>query len=753
MNPPHLQQRPVVSASQDISVLDSLEMLLPRVQERERVALHNLLSFEFYYISLEKARYHQGSALQLARKYSDSLGIAEAYLNEGFIARLEGDYQHASEASMRALHIFQSRSNVSRVSRALYNLGLATSSKNEYVQARSYLLQSLDYAEQSKDSFQLARTLNAISEEYFAIGEPAKALQYAQQSLAIHRMIPDKRWLALQIDNVGFLYENMKQSATALQYYQEGYAILRALGNKGRHRLANSCKNIANALRQLGRTDEALVWARKGAELQETSPEMYKSLNGLRGNYRAIAEIFEARNNLDSALVWYDRILALPTQKNFYTLIVFEKIARLHAEKGNKRQTMFFADKSWNLALQLNNPRAREIAARTKAFALRFAGKNDSAYIFLTNYVTIHDSLNSLEKKTQLERLQAAHDSEKRNAENERLRQENLVKEAVIARQTFAVIAVSVTLIATFALTLLIFRANKRNKQTSMRLQAINSELDSTIQELHQTQSQLVLADRVNAVGMLTAGVMHEINNPNAAVYGALESLQTTNKDIRGFFLALLDEESKQSPEAQEFVRLSDRASSMITVALLGSERVKHIVASLRTFTKHQEAGFKKTALLQELQATTEIFRYQFKDVRVELDCPQELTIVGNIAEINQVFLNLLVNAAQAAATVITIRCRSLEGGAVEIDVIDNGNGMESRIISRIFEPFFSTKESEGDGSNSGLGLSITQQILERHSASIRVESEPGKGTTFTLCFAAPNHAAQEFSRELAPIS
>lgn len=162
-------------------------------------ALHNLLSFEFYYISLEKARYHQGLALQLARKYSDSLGIAEAYLNEGFIARLGGDYQHASEASMRALRIFQSRSNVRRVSRALYNLGLATSAKNKYVQAHSYLLQSLDYAEQSKDSFQLARTLNAISEEYFAIGEAAKALPYAQQPLAIHRMIPDKRWLALQM--------------------------------------------------------------------------------------------------------------------------------------------------------------------------------------------------------------------------------------------------------------------------------------------------------------------------------------------------------------------------------------------------------------------------------------------------------------------------------------------------------------------------------------------------------------------------
>lgn len=714
-----------------VSVIDSLLSKASHASERQQLALYNQLSIEYFYISLDKAKFYQGLAHVMAEKLADSSGLAEALLNAGFISRIEGELDQAFAQTRESASRFERSGNKRGIARAYFNLGLIFGAKNDYFHARRYLLQSLDKATEAGDTFQCARSLNGISEDYFAIGEPQKALEYGVRSLELHKSMPDKRWYALQLDNVGYLYENMKQSEQALQYYQEAYSILMSLGRKGQHRLANSCKNIANALRELRRFDEGIIWAKKGIELQKIADESLRSLNGLRGNYRALADLYEAVGKVDSALYWNKAIITMLIPRNYYTLSVYEKLVNLSGRQGNISEALQYADLSWQLASLLKNPKARETATRTKAEAMRLAGQSDSALFYLRIYLAIHDSLNSIEKKKQIERLHAVHDIEQKENENRHLLQENLVKEAVIARQTFAVIAISISLIATIVIIIIIYRANHHNKQVSERLININAELDSTITELQQTQAQLVLSERVSAVGMLTAGVMHEINNPNAAVYAALESIQAKNKQMRDFFLGLLDDEGKQSPEAKQFLDLNESTEKMSSVAKLGAERVKHIVASLRTFTKHQEFGFKKTTIRQELEATAEIFRYQFKNVEVRIHVPQETTIVGNIAEINQVFLNLLVNAAQADATQIVIQSQISESGRVIIIVSDNGKGMDSRTLERIFQPFFSTKTS----GNSGLGLSISQQIMERHSATITVQSDVGKGTTFQLEF------------------
>ncbi len=192
---------------------------------------------------------------------------------------------------------------------------------------------------------------------------------------------------------------------------------------------------------------------------------------------------------------------------------------------------------------------------------------------------------------------------------------------------------------------------SKEIELANAHLNEVVLELDAALTDLKETQSQLVASERVAAVGLLTSGVMHEINNPNAAVYAALEQLQITLLDIQTFFFSLLSDEDKQSAEADKFSTLTNDAKRMITIAKDGSTRVKHIVASLRNFTKHQEVGNKLGHLQEELFATIEMFRYQFKEVQVISDFQGNSSIEANFGEINQVVLNLLVNAAQAGAT------------------------------------------------------------------------------------------------------
>ena len=265
---------------------------------------------------------------------------------------------------------------------------------------------------------------------------------------------------------------------------------------------------------------------------------------------------------------------------------------------------------------------------------------------------------------------------------------------------------------------------------TNTHLNEVIIELDTALYDLKETQTQLVASERVGAVGLLTAGVMHEINNPNAAIYAALEQMQLKASDVRIFFMSLLDDTGKESPEAKRFTTMTADMERMIAIALEGSNRVKHIVSSLRSFTKHQEDGVKSASLAQELASTVEMFRYQFKEVSVQQDFGSDTSIEANFGEINQVVLNLLVNAAQAGATSIHLASTTNED-SVSVSVRDNGKGIPPEVVSRMFEPFYTTK---GSG-NSGLGLSISKKILERHGATMHIESEMGKGTTFTIRF------------------
>jgi signal transduction histidine kinase len=281
-------------------------------------------------------------------------------------------------------------------------------------------------------------------------------------------------------------------------------------------------------------------------------------------------------------------------------------------------------------------------------------------------------------------------------------------------------------------------------QQQALQLQIVNAQLEEkndqvehAMRQLKATEAQLVQSERTNAMGMLTAGVMHEINNPNAAVYAATGSLQRKLNAIRTYFLSLIDEADRAAPAIQEMLKLIGEGERAVAVAREGAERVKVIVGTLQHFTKHQREGFGRGRIAEELSSTIELFRFQFKNVVVHTNLDDgtnhTLEIEANFGELNQVFLNFLVNAAQAGATVIRIDVEraTLPSGkaALRACIRDNGAGISAEVQHNIFEPFFTTK---GAG-NTGLGLSISKNVIDRHRGTIDVHSERGKGTTFAV--------------------
>jgi two-component system, NtrC family, sensor kinase len=224
-------------------------------------------------------------------------------------------------------------------------------------------------------------------------------------------------------------------------------------------------------------------------------------------------------------------------------------------------------------------------------------------------------------------------------------------------------------------------------------------------------------------MGRLVAGIAHEINNPVNAVINTLAPLEETIKLIAA---GNKDDESalRAAAEAQEMLRVVQR----------GAARSKAIVQALHNYSRGDEQRPRDLVLERSIDDTLDLLRHRLRNVRVEKQIEPDLRVSGFPGQIDQVFMNLIANAAQAMGDRDeggTIRIAATRRATdVEITVADDGPGIPPDVIGKIFDPFFTTKDV---GEGSGLGLSIVHGIVDRHGGRIEVESHVGKGTTFRI--------------------
>jgi len=262
-----------------------------------------------------------------------------------------------------------------------------------------------------------------------------------------------------------------------------------------------------------------------------------------------------------------------------------------------------------------------------------------------------------------------------------------------------------------------------------------NQELESLNERLADTQSQLLQSEKMASIGQLAAGVAHEINNPIAFVRANLHSLDGYAKDI----LSALDIVDRTqgvgrdaAPQAFDTAFLREDIPALLTESIEGVTRVEKIVKDLREFSHLDESDWQKVDLHRGIETTISVAAHELR-YRIEIIRHYgELPLVECLPfQINQVLLNLLVNAAQSIAGHghITLSTGH-DGDDVWIKVADTGKGIEPQHLKRIFEPFFTTKPV---GIGTGLGLSVSYSIVRRHGGSIEATSVLGEGTTFTV--------------------
>ncbi len=298
-----------------------------------------------------------------------------------------------------------------------------------------------------------------------------------------------------------------------------------------------------------------------------------------------------------------------------------------------------------------------------------------------------------------------------------------------------------------------------RQSEAELRQKAI--ALETALNELHRTQTQLIQSEKMSSLGQLVAGVAHEINNPVNFIHGNLSHIEDYSQDLLNLINLYQnhypnpDQAIQQECETIDLEFLQTDLPKILQSLQVGTERIRTIVLSLRNFSRTDESEFKAVDIHAGIDSTLLILQYRLKaraaypGISISKQYGTLPLVECYPSQLNQVFMNILANAIDALedyqthlstnraentsidANQITIQTAVVDENWVTIAIADNGPGIPDHLQKRIFEPFFTTKPI---GKGTGMGMSISYQIVvEQHGGQISCQSTPAQGTTFLI--------------------
>jgi signal transduction histidine kinase len=309
----------------------------------------------------------------------------------------------------------------------------------------------------------------------------------------------------------------------------------------------------------------------------------------------------------------------------------------------------------------------------------------------------------------------------------------------------------------------------QNNIELENRVEERTAELKQAIIELQQTQAQLIQTEKMSSLGMMVAGIAHEINNPVSFIHGNITYATKYVEDLFKLINKYQEVYSNSSPEIKKIIKdieldfLESDLKKILGSMESGTQRITDIVLSLKNFSRLDEADFKSVDIHEGIESTLMILEHRLKgiDKNLKITVVKEYGNLPNIechpSQINQVFMNIIANAIDALEEksrlgksakninysnfkyeilnsqmpMILIKTQILDNKFTTITIADNASGMPDVVASKLFDPFFTTKSI---GKGTGLGLYITYKIIvEKHRGNLKVNSLPGQGSEFVI--------------------
>jgi signal transduction histidine kinase len=598
--------------------------------------------------------------------------------------RESGQWKRILSLANQARELAKACSHESGLAGGLRNAAFAHYMLADYGLALTESVESLSRYQGLGDRKGEADAQTVIGLVQWSLGNYEKGLKAGFRALSTYEALGDQLGMAWCYTVIGAVHQNLRDYGQALLHHEKSRRMFAAMN----HRLGE-----ARTLTGIGTVYQALGDPKKALEYHEHSLELYRSIDNRVGESRAlndIGTIYQEQDEDEKALELHLRSLQIRTEddnRQAQTTSLLN-LGRLYLKRNETSKAIELSRKALTIA--------EEIGAKPKAYqahqllsqVYEGTGELATALRHAKAFQRIREEVFNEEASTKLKNLQISQEVERsqKEAEIERLR--------------------------------------------NVELKQKNEQLARLVDELQATQAQLVQSEKMSALGGLVAAIAHEINSPLGAIQSSVHlSLRCAERIAMAIEASqsLEDLKSNRSlAEALKALRENER------VAAVGIQRITKIVQSLKSFARLDQAEYQQADLTEALEDTLTLLEPDFREkVRIAKSYGAIPKVYCYPAELNQVFMNLLRNAAQAIENKGTITITTFaDDKHVHIKFADTGCGIPPEQLPRLFDPGLTT---EGSRVKAAMSLFTCLNIMQKHHGDIRVESEVGKYTTFTL--------------------
>jgi len=596
-----------------------------------------------------------------------------------------------------------------------------------YAQQGLLLAQKLHY---NKGAAWCMTFLTAASTTY---GNYAIALDYGYKALTIFKNLNDNSGIVNADIQLAFCYREQGDYGRALSYLYSGLQLAQA--NRFENDIIEPLGGImASIYEKNNKLDSALFYAQKA----------YEHRSNWSGLFYILGTIHEKLGHHQLAIYFFKQTIILAEHGYYLKDIIdaYNGISNVYVHAGNQDSAIYYSNQAMNQQFGKTYPLGLLNTAASLADIYKLKNNTDSALKYLRLTISLKDSLFNQQKTREAENyfFNAQLQEQKESEQQQQLR--NKIK-------LYALLGV---LIVVFIIGFILYRSNLNQKRAYKLLQKQKEETDRqkqkveiTLQELTSTQAQLIQSEKMASLGELTAGIAHEIQNP----LNFVNNFSDVNKEL----LTELKEEADKG-NIEEVKTIANNVKENEEKINHHGKRADAIVKGMLQHSK-QTKGVKEptdiNALCDEylrlsyhgMRAKDKSFNADFKtDFDESLSADEagigKINIVPQ--DIARVLLNLFNNAfyetnekkrtaAENYNPLVSVQTKKIDD-KVEIAVSDNGNGIPQNIVDKIFQPFFTTKPT---GQGTGLGLSLSYDIIKAHGGEIKVESKEGEGSKFLI--------------------
>jgi signal transduction histidine kinase len=695
-------------------------------------------SKHYWQKNFDSSIYFAQKALQISQGSNYKRGIAESYRSIGVSNMYLGDRNVAKQYLSQALSLFSILSDRTGIAATYNNLGVLYSRVDDFSTSFKYFDSALILFRKISNKEGEGSVLNYIGINYQEQGNYQKAIDYSLQSFEIRKKINDHPGVVYSLLNVGNLYLEAGQPQTALNFYNQSVTYAQDHNMEPPDYLLNQVGKTYLRLKQYDKAEAYLVRTQNGK----------KQI----GDHLSAGELYLETGRLDNALKEFNISLSYKGNNNKALSLI--GLSKVYLKKDERPIAMSYAKQAYDLVDSLQNKLTLADIANVLAELYKTEGEYKKAIQFFELAHSITDSVTNENYLQKLAFTESKNEIENEQAKVKLLRAEKEFQRQKLKDEQFLKYLILSAFAVAVVLAIIIIRSinSKRKKIQSQKdhIELQRATIEESYEELKSTQAQLVQKEKMASLGELTAGIAHEIQNP----LNFVNNFSEVNSE-------LIDEMNQEIDKGNiEGVRLiaNDIKENEQKINAHG-KRADAIVKGMLQHSRNSTAEKELTdinALADEyLRLSYHGLRAKDKTFNATMQTDFDATI-GEInivpQEIGRVLLNLYNNAFYAVAEkkesfyphqsgsiekyepAVSVSTKIFKPSSGRLGVIisvrDNGNGVPQKVLDKIFQPFFSTKPT---GQGTGLGLSMSYDIIKSHGGELKVETKEGEFAEFII--------------------